>query len=128
GEDEVEDDHRHDLVLPARPRHQRERWWEKAHQVEETARMAGVPGPIDLRTEIAVPSGTVIPPEAAGKIVLHNDPQIDPAKAWPWEYAAELVRRLGPEQVVLLGNPGPALPGALDLRGKTTLAQAAAII
>lgn len=29
---------------------------------------------------------------------------------------------------MLLGNPGPPLPGVLDLRGRTTLAEAAAVI
>src|SRR4051794_38463295 len=82
GEDEVEEEHRHDLVLPTRPRHRQEKWWEHAHQVEETAAMAGVPGPIDCRTEIAVPEGTSMPLEAAGRVVLHNDPQIDLSKAW----------------------------------------------
>jgi ADP-heptose:LPS heptosyltransferase len=143
GDDEVEEEYRHDLVLPTRPRHRRERWWEHAHLVEEIAHMVGVPGPIALRTEIALPNhltrrdtdgirretGRDALLEAAlGKIVLHNDPQIDARKAWPWAYAAELVRRLGPERFVLLGGPGPVLPGTLDLRGRTTLAEAAAVI
>lgn len=128
GDDEVAEERRHDLVLPTRPRHRRERWWEQAHQVEETARMVGVPGPIDLRTEIRLPPGTRVPPEAAGKVVFHNDPAIDPSKAWPWEHARELIRLLGPGQVVVLGGPGPELPGTLDLRGSTTLAEAAAVI
>src|SRR5262245_54949199 len=55
GEDEVEEQCRHDLVLDTRPRHRREPWWEFAHQVEETAHMVGVPGPIDRRTEICIP-------------------------------------------------------------------------
>jgi ADP-heptose:LPS heptosyltransferase len=128
GKDEVEEQRRHDIVLETRPRHRRERWWEFAHQVEELAHQVGVPGPIDLRTEIAIPSGTVIAPEAAGKIGFHNDPAISPAKAWPWEQAQQFARLVGHENLVLLGNPGPPVPGALDLRGKTALAQAAAII
>jgi ADP-heptose:LPS heptosyltransferase len=128
GDDEVVEQRRHDVVLDTRPRHRRASWWEFAHLVEETAHMVGVPGPIDRRTEIAIPPGTVIPAEAAGKIVLHNDPSIDATKAWPWEYAAGFVRAVGPENVAVVGGPGPALPGALDLRGRTTLAQAAAVI
>ena len=34
--------------------------------------MVGVPCPIDCRTEIAIPAGTIIPEEAAGKIVLSD--------------------------------------------------------
>lgn len=128
GEDEVAEQRRHDLVLETRPRHRREPWWEYAHQVAETAHMVGVPGPIDLRTEIAIPPGTTIPPEAAGKIVLHNDPAIDATKAWPWESVRQLVAAVGASEVVLLGNPGPEVAGVLDLRGRTTLAQAAAIV
>jgi len=128
GEDEVEEERKHDLVLPTRPRHRRNPWWEYAHQVEEVAHMVGVPGPIDRRTEIAIPEGTVGPEEAAGKIVLHNDPVTDPRKAWPWEHVARLVSRIGAEEVLLLGSAGPLVPGVLDLRGKTTLAQAAEII
>jgi ADP-heptose:LPS heptosyltransferase len=94
----------------------------------KSLRPVGVPGPLDLRTEIAIPPGTVIPPEAARKIVLHNDPAIDATKAWPWEHVREFVRGVGPMHVVLLGNAGPEIPGVLDLRGRTTLAQAAAII
>jgi ADP-heptose:LPS heptosyltransferase len=90
--------------------------------------MVGVPGPIDLRTEIAIPSGTLLPPGTGGKIVLHNDPSIDETKAWPWEAVRHLARAVRPEQVVLLGGPGPELPGVHDLRGRTTLAEAAAII
>jgi ADP-heptose:LPS heptosyltransferase len=104
------------------------RWWEERHQVEEVAHSVGVPGPIDLQTEIAIPAATAVPAEAAGKIVLHNDPAIDGAKAWPWERVRELAQALGPHEIVLLGSPGPPLPGALDLRGKTSLAEAAATI
>jgi ADP-heptose:LPS heptosyltransferase len=128
GEDEVREQRGHDLVLETRPRHRRERWWEHDHQVAETAHMVGVPGPIDLRTEIRIPDGTRIPPEARGKIVLHNDPAIDPSKAWSWEHVHRFVEQVGAEEVVLLGGPGPAVPGVLDLRGRTTLAQAAATI
>src|SRR5207302_566336 len=99
-------------------------WWVEGHQIEELARMVGVPGPIDCRTEIAIPEGTVVAREAVGKIVFHNDPAIHPAKAWPWTLAARFVERIGAGNVVVLGNPGPPLPGVLDLRGRTTLAQA----
>jgi heptosyltransferase-3 len=128
GEDEVLEERRHDLILPTRPRHRRTPWWEYAHQVEELAHQVGVPGPIERRTEIAIPAGTAIPFEWRGKIVLHNDPHTDPVKAWPWECVAKLVAMIGPQNVLLLGNPGPPVPGVLDARGKTTLAQAAAVI
>ncbi len=128
GGDEVEEQRRHDLVFQTRPRHRRMPWWEFAHQVEETAHMVGVPGPIDRRTEVVVPPGTAIIPGAARKIVLHNDPAIDATKAWPWESVQEFARAVGPDDIVLLGGPGPEVPGTLDLRGRTTLSQAAAVI
>jgi len=138
GDDEVAEQRRHDLVFETRPRHRRERWWEHDHIVAECAHMLGVPGPIDLRTEIALPPGTTCPPAGTGKIVLHNDPALSPAKAWPWEHVRQLVaqikiipqrtQRSTEEEVVLLGRPGPQVLGALDLRGRTTLAEAAAII
>ncbi len=128
GDDEVEEQRRHDIVLETMPHHRRMPWWEYDHQVAEMAHMVGVPGPIDLHTEVAIPPGTVIPDDADGRIVLHNDPSIDDTKAWPWERAAEFVEAVGPSNVVLLGNPGPEIEGTIDLRGRTTLAQAAAII
>jgi ADP-heptose:LPS heptosyltransferase len=128
GDDEIEEHRKHDIVTDTRPRHKRMPWWQYAHQVAELAHEVGVPGPIDLRTEVVVPPGTSIPEEARGKIVLHNDPSIDATKAWPWEYVQQLVAAVGAENVVLLGNPGPAVPGALDLRGATTLCEAAAVI
>jgi ADP-heptose:LPS heptosyltransferase len=128
GEDEVAEQRNHDLILETRPRHRRERWWEFAHQVAEAAHSVGVPGPIDLRTEICIPPQTAVPPEIAATIVFHNDPAISAAKAWPWELAERFVRRIGPGQVLLLGGPGPPIAGTLDLRGKTTLAEAAALI
>jgi hypothetical protein len=45
--------------------------------------------------------------------VLHNDPSIDATKAWPWEHVERFVRAVGPAEVVLLGGPGPAIPGVL---------------
>ena len=128
GDDEVEEERRHDIVLTTRPRHREASWWKHGHQVAECARMIGVPGPIDLRTEIALPPEVTVPGESKGKIVLHNDPSIDATKAWPWESVREFVRRAGPENVVVLGFPGPKVEGTLDYRGKTTLVQAAAII
>lgn len=128
GDDEVAEQRQHDLVLETRPRHRRMPWWEYAHQVEETAHSVGVPSPIQRQTEIRIPAGTVVPPAAAGKFVLHNDPAIDATKAWPWEHVERFVQALPPQSVVLLGNPGPPIPRVLDLRGQTTLAQAAAII
>lgn len=128
GDDEVAEQRRHDLVLETRPRHRRLRWWEFDHQVAECAHQVGVPGPIDLTTEIRIPEGTRVPSGAAGRIAVHNDPAIDSTKGWPWQYLEQLVKRLGPERIVLLGNPGPPLSGVLDLRGRTTLAEAAAVI
>jgi len=128
GEDEVAEQRKHDIVLETRPQHRRMPWWEFDHQVAELAHEVGVPGPIDLRTEISIPSDTVIPADAAGRIVLHNDPSIDSTKAWSWEYVNEFAKAVGPENIVLLGNPGPDVAGAIDLRGKTTLAEAAATI
>ena len=128
GDEEVAEQRRHDLVLETRPRHRRMPWWEFDHQVAEMAHMVGVPGPIDLQTEISIPSQTTIPPETAGKIAVHNDPAIDLTKAWPWDRVVQLARAVGPHEVVLLGAPGAEIPGAIDLRGRTTLAEAAAVI
>jgi ADP-heptose:LPS heptosyltransferase len=133
GEDEVAEQRRHELILETRPRHRRERWWEQAHQVEETAHTVGVPGPIDLRTEIAIPQGTRAPEGAAGKIVFHNDPSIDATKAWPAEHARRFVETVSPGNVVLLGSRGKHdptgdVPCALDLRGRTSLLEAAVVI
>lgn len=127
GEDEIEKQRGYDLVFDTRPRHRQMPWWHYRHQVAECAHMLGVPGPIDLRTEIAIPPGVVIEPEWRHRIVLHNDPNIDATKAWPWDHVQELARRLGSEPI-LLGNPGPQVQGTLDLRGRTTLAQAAMVI
>jgi ADP-heptose:LPS heptosyltransferase len=88
----------------------------------------GVPGPLDPRLEVRIPPATRIPEAARGKLVLHNDPSIDLRKAWPWEHTRSLISSLPPGSVVLLGGPGPELPGVIDLRGRTTLAEAAAII
>jgi ADP-heptose:LPS heptosyltransferase len=128
GDDEVEEQRKHDIVLETRPRHRRMPWWQYDHQVAEYAHMVSVPGPIDLRTEICVPPHAVCPPEARGKVVLHNDPSIDATKAWPWTSVQQLLRLLRRESVVLLGNPGPEVDRVIDLRGKTTLVEAAAII
>jgi ADP-heptose:LPS heptosyltransferase len=92
------------------------------------AHMVGVPGPIDLATDVAIPPATRTPDGAMGKIVLHNDPSIDRTKAWSWSAVNRFVRAVGPKNVVLLGSPGPDVPGALDLRGRTSLAETAAVI
>lgn len=128
GDDELAEQRKHDIVLETRPQHRRMPWWKFDHQVAELAHEVGVPGPIDLRTQIAIPPDTSIPSDAAGRIVIHNDPNIDSTKAWSWEYLNEFVKAVDPENVVLLGNPGPGITDVIDLRGKTTLAEAAAII
>jgi ADP-heptose:LPS heptosyltransferase len=128
GDDEVAEQRRHDIILETRPRHRRAPWWDFDHLVAEMAHMVGVPGPIDLRTEIAIPNDTTVPLGADRKLVLHNDPAIDLRKAWSWANVKSLVQRLGAHMFVLLGNPGPEIPGVLDLRGRTTLAEAAATI
>jgi hypothetical protein len=128
GDDEVAEQRKHDIVMETRPRPRSPRAWEYNHLVADLAYNVGVPGPIDLRTEIRIPEETVIPQASVGKVVFHNDPFIDARKAWPWASAVEFARAFGPEEVVVLGKPGPALPGTLDLRGQTTLAQSAAII
>jgi len=128
GDDEVAEQRKHHIVLETRPRHRRMPWWEHNHQVAEMADMVGVPGPIDLRTDILIPPDTVVPNDAEGRIVVHNDPWIDPTKALPQEHLDDFIRAVGPENVLMLGNPGPAIPGFLDYRGRTTLAEAAAII
>jgi len=42
--------------------------------------------------------------------------------------ARAFLRGFAPGEVILLGRTGPEAPGTLDLRGRTTLAQAAVII
>ena len=88
----------------------------------------GIPGAIDRRTEIVIPPGTAVPQGAAGKIVLHNDPVIDPRKAWPWEHVRAVAAAVGAGELVLLGSPGRPVSGAVDLRGRTTLPEATAVI
>jgi glycosyl transferase family 9 (putative heptosyltransferase) len=128
GDDEVEEQRRHDIVLETRPFPRRPDFWNYGHAVDAYAYCAGVPGPIERRTEVCIPHGTIVPPDARGRIVFHNDPLISEAKAWPWHHAGEFIRGIAPEPVVLLGGPGEPVPGALDYRGLTTLVQAAAII
>lgn len=128
GDDEAFEQRRHDIVLETRPRHKQVDWWRHRHQVAETADIVGVPGVVNLQTEISIPQGVPPVPEAEGKVVLHNDPAIDARKAWSWENVNQLATRIGRKLVVLLGNPGPPVPGCIDLRGRTTLAQAAKII
>lgn len=128
GEDEIKQQRKHDIVFETRPRHQEQDWWKDRHLTEELAYQIGAPIPTDLQTDICVPEGTTIPDEWKGKIVFHNDPNISPLKSWPWEQAQRFLQMFKPGEVLLLGNPGPDISGAIDLRGKTTLAEAAAII
>src|SRR5439155_12672466 len=69
-----------------------------------------------------------VPTTPSSKTDYHTHPSTSPANPWPWEHSRHFARQMGPENLVLLGNPGPPVPGTLDLRGQTTLAQAAAII
>lgn len=128
GEDEIEEQKRYDLVFQTRPRCRRRPWWRYGHLVEELAHRAGVPGPIDIRTDIVIPPDTITPCAAHNKIILHNDPVIDPRKGWSWEYVREVVSSLPEESVILVGTLGEPVPGAIDMRGRTTLAQTAALI
>lgn len=128
GSDEVREQRRHDLVLETRPRHRRKPWWEYASMAAEMAHMVGVPGVTNLSPEIRIPVGISVPAEAQEKIVLHNDPCIDTRKGWSWEHAGRFVQAFPPGSVVLIGHPGPELPGVLDLRGRTSLVEAAALI
>jgi hypothetical protein len=128
GDDEIHEERNHDLVFETRPQHRRMPWWEFAHQVAELAHMVGVPGPIGLQTEVRIPEHVSVPINATGKIVLHNDPHIDATKAWDWREAEAFVGDIGPDRIILLGSPGSVIPGTIDLRGQTTLSQAAAVI
>lgn len=61
-------------------------------------------------------------------IAVHPGPTSWSGKTWDMARWAELIPKL-PGRVVLVGNtPTPALPCALDLRGKTTIGQMAAVI
>lgn len=128
GEDEIEEQKRYDIVLETRPRCRRHSWWKYAHQVADLAYRVGVPEPIDLRTEIVIPSHVISPVDTRQKIVLHNDPVTDVRKGWSWERVRTLVQQLGAENVVLIGNTGEVVPGTIDLRGKTSLSEVAALI
>lgn len=61
-------------------------------------------------------------------MAVHPGPTTWSGKNWPFERWADLIPKL-PGRVVLVGNaPTPMLPCALDLRGKTTISQLAAIL
>lgn len=128
GEDEIEEQKGYDLVLETRPRCRRANWWQYAHQVGELAHRVGIPSLTDLRTEIAIPPGTEVPRDVRDKIILHNDAITDTRKGWSWDYVRELVQRLPEGSVTLIGTQGERVDGVMDLRGQTTLAQAASII
>lgn len=129
GDDERAEQAAYDIILETRPRHKRHPWWEFAHVAAELAHIVGVPGPIDLRTEIAIPKGVVIPEERKNKVVIHNDPSIDETKGWSKGAVSELCASLPEGETLLLGgSAADVVPSAIDLRGKTTLAEAARII
>src|SRR5262249_31583585 len=61
GDDEIEEQRKHDIILETRPCPRRSGLAEYGHAVESYAYNVGVPGPIDWRTEICIPEGTTIP-------------------------------------------------------------------
>ncbi len=70
-------------------------------------------------------SGLALPDRFA--LLAPGASPLRPGKRWPAERFAELAARL-PVPAVAVGGPGdPAIPGALDLRGRTTLRELAAL-
>jgi ADP-heptose:LPS heptosyltransferase len=105
------------------------------HIVAEMCAQAGLAGEVALRPYLHLTEAE----RAAGKkfarqLALHSTglgaaiPY--PAKEWSPERFAEVARQLAPEiKLVQLGAAGdPALPVDLDLRGKTRLREAAAVL
>jgi hypothetical protein len=105
------------------------------HIIAEMCRLAGLRGTVDLRPWLFLTAderarGALFPRQIAmqssglgAAIPYHN-------KEWGPERFASAARLLGPDfKIVQLGSTGdPKLPADADLRGKTTLREAAAIL
>lgn len=110
-------------VLPPRP------------VIAEMCRLAGLDGAVALRPYLALTPGELAAaPRLPRQLALHSTGLAAalpyPTKEWGADRFAALARLLAPDfSLVQLGAPrDPLLPGiALDLRGRTTLRQAAAV-
>lgn len=68
-------------------------------------------------------------PGSRKRVAIHAGPTTWTGKNWPWERWEQLCRRLMSDwDVLLVGTPGPSLPHHVDLRGKTTFHELAAIL
>jgi len=103
-------------------------WWEFDHQVAEMAHMVGVPGPLICRLKSLCQKARLRRAGRMARLCCTTIPRSMPGRQWPWPSVEQLVKRLASDDVVLVGNPGPAVAGAVDLRGQTSLGQVAAII
>jgi len=121
--------------VPADPENPQRDLLPPHHIIAEMCRIAGLSGTVSLR-----PYLTLTDAERRGgrrverQIAIHSTglgaalPY--PTKDWGAERFAAVVQALAADfNFVQLGSPGdPALPGALDLRGRTTLREAAAVL
>jgi len=106
-----------------------------SHIITEMCRRAGLTGRVDLRTYFYLqPSernrGARRPRQAAVQVLGPTSENISPLKIYPAERLAAVVQATAGEiDWVQLGSPNdPPLPGALDLRGRTTVPESAAVL
>lgn len=105
------------------------------HVIAEMCRLAGLEGAVALRPHLALTAAELAAaPRLPRQIVLHSSGLAAalpyPTKEWGADRFAALARLLAPDfSLVQLGAArDPLLPGiALDLRGRTTLRQTAAV-
>ena len=104
------------------------------HILAEICHQAGLRGEIELRPEIRLRADELARADfATGAICLHSTglgakyPMLN--KEWSAGRFQELAAKLADQRLIQLGLPSdPLLPGALDLRGKTSLRESAAIL
>jgi len=105
------------------------------HAIAEMCRLAGLAGEVALRPYLTLtPAELAAAPRRPRQLVLHSSGRAAalpyPTKEWGADRFAALARLLASDfSLVQIGAPDdPLLPGiALDLRGRTTLRQAAAV-
>ena len=107
----------------------------RGHIITEMCRSAGLTGTVALRTYFYLTDeekrrGRLVANQAVIQATSATSLTSSWLKHWPTERYQEVVHRLsGRVQFVQLGTEGePALDGVIDLRGKTTLRESAAIL
>ncbi len=106
------------------------------HIIAEMCALAGLRGEVTLRPYLTLTSSELATGRifSSRQIALHSSGLAAaipyPAKEWGSDRFTALARQLHPHaKIVQLGSPGdPALPVDTDLRGRTTLRQAAATL